>query len=149
MENNAKAEKLQQYISDKHKKHLTEVFKTFYLYNYFTTISTHISAHLYTHLDFNIYLRCILHNFVFPVIPISMLHQSISHLLNIQLLMFLSLTISFAYHLLIGIQSYRMDFQNKISKLSKSSNYVSKLPIDNRIKELVIQDLKYKAENQE
>ena len=49
MENNAKAEKLQQYISDKHKKHLTEVFKTFYLYNYFTTFSTHISAQLYTH----------------------------------------------------------------------------------------------------
>ena len=56
--------------------------------------------------------------------------------------MFLYLSISFAHHLLIGLQSFTMDLQNKISKLSTSSNYVSNLPISNRIKELLIQELK-------
>ena len=37
-----------------------------------------------------------------------------------------------------------MDFQKKISKLSKTSNYVSKLPVDNRINELLKQELKCK-----
>ena len=50
MEKDAKAEKLQQYISDKHKKHLR--YLNFLFINYYTIISTHISVQLYTHLDF-------------------------------------------------------------------------------------------------
>ena len=45
MENDAKAEKLQQYLSDKHKKHLTEVFKIFI---YTTIIQLFLHTHLYT-----------------------------------------------------------------------------------------------------
>ena len=58
--------------------------------------------------------------------------------------MFLSLSIPFAHHSLIGLQSFTMDLQNKISKLSTSSNYVSNLQINNRIKELLLQELKCK-----
>ena len=58
--------------------------------------------------------------------------------------MFLSLSISFAHHLLIGLQSFTMNLQSKISKLSTSSNYVSNLQINNRIKELLLQELKCK-----
>ena len=37
-----------------------------------------------------------------------------------------------------------MDLQNKISKLSTSSNYVSNVQINNRIKELLLHELKCK-----
>ena len=42
MENNLKAERLEQYINDVYKKHLTEVFIFI-----FSTISTHIYTHNY------------------------------------------------------------------------------------------------------
>ena len=140
MENNAKAEKLQQYISDKHEKHLTEVFKIFI----YTTISTHTFILIHTFILFIYTFDVFYITLFFAIVPVSTLHQSISHSLNSQLLMFLSLTILFPHHLLIGLQSFTMDFQNKISNLYKSSNYVSKLPIDNRIKDLLIQELKRK-----
>ena len=58
--------------------------------------------------------------------------------------MFVFLSIPFAHHLLIGLQSFTTDLQNKISKLSTSSNYVSNLQINTRIKELLLQELKCK-----
>ena len=51
MENNTKVEKLQQYISDKHKKHLTEVFKLFIYATIIQLFLHHLkyfSTHIYT-----------------------------------------------------------------------------------------------------
>ena len=48
MENNLKAERLEQNITDVHKKHLTEVF-IFHLFNNFYI---HLYTHLYTQLPF-------------------------------------------------------------------------------------------------
>ena len=50
MENNIKAEKLQQYISDKYQKHLTEVFELFIYASIYTTISTQFQIFLHTYL---------------------------------------------------------------------------------------------------